>query len=184
MQYFDWLASAGPGEDRAIGAAAKDYCIAAQIYFDYHVTEGMAVSSAVTSVQPSELERYKSKKEGNPGTVYPYGITAMIEADNALRIYLTGDFTGEHTYKIDNNSTSLKTRSKDGAQYLSLDEGVFSNHLQDEHIYTIDTYAYTASVMTCAYAMAGDTGNTKAQNLGKAMYLYNQAAVNRWPVSD
>ena len=64
--------------------------------------------------------------------------------------------------------------------YLALDNGVYSNHLQDKHRYVVrkgdEWYKITASVLTYARACALQS-NEKVSNLGKALYLYNKAAV-------
>ena len=81
------------------------------------------------------------------------GISAMLESDNTLRLYLGFKDVEPSglTYMIDGQSAELKTRS-DGASYLALDAGVYSNHLQDTNLYSIsdgtNTYTLTMSVLT------------------------------------
>ena len=79
---------------------------------------------------------------------------------------------------IGGQSAELKTRS-DGASYLALDAGVYSNHLQDTNLYSIsdgtNTYTLTMSVLTYARSCAIKSKEEES-NLGKALYLYNQAA--------
>ena len=180
MSYFEWLSSSGEEEDRALGMAAKDYCIAAQLYFDYHVTEGMAVSGAVTQVSLSDLEPYAIRMEGSPGAVQPRGITALIEADNKLNLYLTGDVEGDHTYRIDGTPVEAKTRESDGSKYLCLEEGVLASQLQQAHTYWLDDYQVTASVLSFARQIVAYGKEEKEINLGKALYLYNQAALAKF----
>ena len=80
---------------------------------------------------------------------------------------------------IDGNNAELKKR-KDGSYYLALDTGVYSNHLQDTNDYSIsdgtNTYTITMSVLTYARSCAGKA-EKEVSDLGKALYLYNQAAV-------
>ena len=80
---------------------------------------------------------------------------------------------------IDGNSAELKKR-KDGSYYLALDTGVYSNHLQDTNDYSIsdgtNTYTISMSVLTYARSCAGKADKAES-DLGKALYLYNQAAV-------
>ena len=77
--------------------------------------------------------------------------------------------------------------------YLAMKDngnGVFSNHLQDTHTYTVSTsrepdstnsYTITASVLTYARSCVIKKGEgdeiTNTRNLGKVLYLYNRAAV-------
>lgn len=62
----------------------------------------------------------------------------MLESDNTLRLYLGFKDVepSRFTYMIGGQSAELKTRS-DGASYLALDAGVYSNHLQDTNLYSI-----------------------------------------------
>ena len=80
---------------------------------------------------------------------------------------------------IDGNSAELKKR-KDGSYYLALDTGVYSNHLQDTNDYSIsdgtNTYTITMSVLTYARSCLIKT-DENVINLGKALYLYNRAAI-------
>ena len=135
MQYFAWLEEEGTdAEEKAIGAAAKDYCSA-----------------------------------------------AMLESDNTLRLYLgfKNVEPGSFTYAIDGKAVKIKQRP-DGLYYLAMDVGVLSNRLQDVHTYSVsdgtNTYTITASVLTFARAIANKS-NIAYSNLGKALYLYNKAAV-------
>lgn len=174
MQYFTWLETNGTESERPVGTAAKDYCAAAQIYFNYNAA-GLSVSSAVGAVSEDELSGFISQREGTlPAGVTIRGISAMVEADNTLRLYLKFD-DGVNpegfTYTIDDNAATLNQRS-DGAYYLALKSGVYSNHLQDTHTYSIsdgtDTYTVTASVLTYARACAY-LNDTNLVNLGKAL---------------
>ena len=168
-------------KEKNIGAAAKDYCSAAQVYFEYNAN-GVAVSSDVKAVSADEMSACIAVRSGTlPAGVSIRGITAMLEADNTLRLYLgfKGVDPAGFIYQIDGNPVELKQRS-DGAYYLAKETGVYSNHLQDTHTYAIsdgtDTYTVTASVLTYARACANRSAE-KESDLGKALYLYNKAAV-------
>ena len=164
-----------------VGAAAKDYCSAAQIYFK-HNADGLSVSSAVNDVTPETLSSYIPDHNGTlPDGVTIKGISVMLESDNTLRLYF--DFNGveanSFSYAIDNTPADLIMRS-DGLYYLALNQGVWSDHLQDAHTYSVsdgtNTYTVTASVLTYAHAYT-IRGKENESSLGKALYLYNQAAV-------
>ena len=113
-------------------------------------------------------------------------------ADKKAYVTLTGEGTGKDvtlpvedvepsnfTFKIDGTETVLRQRS-DGMYYLALDGGVFSNRLHDPHTYSvsdgIDNYTISASVLTYARSCAIKK-NENERTLGKALYLYNRAAV-------
>ena len=181
-EYLTWLETGDVDEkDKAVGEAAKDYHTAAQIYFDYNA-DGLSVSSAVNTVTAETMSEYASVRDGNlPEGVSIRGISAMLESNNTLRLYLGFNDVdpSDFTYSIDGIKVNLKQRS-DGAYYLALDYGVYSNHLQDKHTYSVSdgskTYTITASVLTYARSCV-ITKNTKISNLGKTLYLYNKAAV-------
>ena len=181
MQYFTWLEENGKDSDeKAVGAAARDYCAAAQIYFNYNA-DNVSVSSAVDEVAAEALSDYIAGREGTlPTGVSIRGISALLESDNTLRLYLgfKNVEPSDFTFNIDGAETTLKQRS-DGMYYLALDGGVYSNHLHDPHTYSVsdgtNTYTITASVLTYARSCAIKNNETES-NLGKALYLYSQAA--------
>ena len=184
MEYFDWLEKEGSDADeKAIGKAAKDYCTAAQLYFDYNVTEGMSVSDAVRQLSSDTLSDYIAVRDGElPDGVSIGGIAAMLESDNTLRLYygFNGVDPDDLTFEIDGDTVDLGSR-EDGMRYLALDEGTYANHLQDVHEYSVSdntkTYTITASVLTYARSCARKS-DEKTSNLGKALYLYNRAVFN------
>ena len=182
MQYFTWLEEEGTdAEEKAVGAAAKDYCSAAQIYFKYNA-DNVSVSSAVSAVTADALSGYIVGREGTlPDGVSIRSITAMLESDNTLRLYLGFKDVepGSFTNVIDGKAVKIKQRS-DGSYYLAMDVGVWSNRLQDAHTYSVsdgtNTYTITASVLTYARSIANKSSITES-NLGKALFLYNKAAI-------
>ena len=193
MTYYEWLEKEGrDAEEKAVGAAARDYCAAAQIYFKYHA-DGLKVSSAVDAVTEETLSSYIADREGTlPAGVSIAGISAMLESDNTLRLYF--DFKDVEPsslkFAIDGTETKLKERS-DGRRYIALDAGVYSDRLQDTHTYTVsdgtDSYTITASVLTYARSCAIKEGKADEvekteiiRNLGKTLYLYNQATVAKF----
>ena len=141
------------------------------------------MSSAVDDVTKEMLSGYIAGREGNlPTGVSIRGIAAMLESDNTLRLYLgfSNVDPADFTYTIDGKETMIRKHA-DGTYYLALDDGVWSNHLQDTHTYSVsdgtNTYTITASVLTYARSCANKS-NKKESDLGKTLYLYNQAAVS------
>ena len=116
------------------------------------------------------------------------GISAMLEFDNTLRLYYNfkGVAPGDFRFAIDGKTIQLNRRS-DGMYYLALPYGAYSNVLQNTHTYSItfgtddpnetNTYTITASVLTYARSCAIKDGSKTVNDLGKALYLYNRAAV-------
>ena len=150
------------------------------IYFGYNA-DGITVSDDVNAVSAETLDAFLAGREGTlPSGVSFKGITALLESDNTLRLYFQFTTVDPEnlTFCIDGNETELTMRS-DGAYYLTLDAGVWSNRLQDTHTYSVsdgtNTYTVSASVLTFARScIVSRSKNT--QVLGKALYLYNQAA--------
>ena len=105
----------------------------------------------------------------------------MLESDNTLRLYygFTGVDPDDLTFEIDEETADLGRRD-DGMRYLALDAGVYANHLQDVHEYSVSdgtkTYTIEASVLTYARSCARKS-DEKTSDLGKALYLYNRTAV-------
>ena len=133
--------------------------------------------------QPQDLCRFLirlriSSALTSTGTIR--GISALLESDNTLRLYLgfKNVESSDLTFKIDGDDAELKQRS-DGMCYLALDGGVYSNHLHNPHTYSVSdgtsTYTITASVLTYARSCAFKNNETE-RNLGKALYLYSEAA--------
>ena len=127
------------------------------------------------------LSSYVAGRKGTlPGSVAVRGISAMLESDNTLRLYLGFKDVepSTFTFKIDGTETVLRQRS-DGMYYLALNGGVFSNRLHDPHTYSVSdgTYNYTISASVLTYARScAIKSKEEESNLGKALYLYNQAA--------
>ena len=184
IRYFDWLKTDGTESEKAVGATAKDYCLSAMDYFGCNTT-GLSVSSAVSDISEEQLNDLKSYIAGRTGDlptgVSIKGISCMLESDNTVRLYLNFKDVdpGDFTFTIDGNPAELHMRS-DGMYYLAMDTGVFSNRLQVAHEYTISdsekTCKLTISALTYARSCAIKS-DEKVTNLGKALYLYNRAAV-------
>ncbi len=127
-QYLTWLETGDVDEkDKAVGEAAKDYHTAAQIYFDYNA-DGLSVSSAVNTVTAETMSEYASTRKGDlPEGVSIRGISAMLESNNTLRLYLGFNDVDPYSfiYSIDGSKVDLKQRSTDGAYYLALEAALY-----------------------------------------------------------
>ncbi len=149
------------------------------IYFDYNA-DGLSVSDAVDAVTAETLAGFIAGREGTlPTGVSVVGITAMLESDNTLRLYLKFRKIDPSslTFIIDGDEVDLHQRS-DGMYYLALDTGVWANKLHVSHDYTVsdgeNTFTISAAVLTYARACVVNGDETDI-NLGKALYLYNRA---------
>ena len=197
MDYYNWLEKNGRDDnEKALAKAVRDYCTAAQIYFEYNAND-LSVSDAVTNMSEDlqrDLESYIAVRSGTlPAGVSIKGISAMLESDNTLRLYygFKGVDPKNLTFMVDGEKVEQLKQRSDGMYYLDLksiadsedDEdvhGVYSNHMQDTHTYSVsdgtNTYKITASVLTYARACT-KKDDEDVINLGRALYLYNRAAV-------
>lgn len=180
--------SSASSEMKALAQAAIDYGTAAQIYFD-HNAEGLAVSDAVTAVTADDLASYKGKFEGAmPQGVSGRTLTALFESDNSLRIYFSYRSDADpasYAYAIDGQSAELQERTSAGSLYRYLEvSNVSADALGDVHSLSVtgaDGTGYTIKVSVLTYARSSIVNGTEArQNLGRALYLYNQAAVEKF----
>ena len=177
----------------ALGQAAMDYCYAAKQRFKYGWTEGLySFSTAVGNVTISDLDQYAPIKIGTmPTGVSTDQITAMFESDNSFRMYLKyneANTEGNYTYAVDavtsvDDPTLLKW-SDDYQKYYLTFTGVYSNMLQEYHeikVYNNDcSYTYKACVLTYARSVLKYSSESDMITLVQALYLYNQAAVDKF----
>ena len=105
------------------------------------------------------------------------------ETDSITANKYSGTVTAEKEFLIDGNVVDLKQRA-DGVYYLAMDTGVWANHMQDAHSYTIsdgtNTFIATASVLTYAKACAASDSEVNS-DLGKALYRYCMAVTAVFP---
>ena len=167
-------------EMKALAEALDDYGVAAGIFFNGN---SGAVDSRVSGVSESDLQGYELTASGTkPSGLNGCSISVMYEADNSLRIYYRFDGTKEpesYTYKVDNKTVPILKRD-DNACYLTV-SNIAAKHLGQKHTFTIsdDTGTYTIEASAMSYALICILKGTDAsKNLGKALYLYHQAAYN------
>ena len=89
-----------------------------------------------------------------------------------------GELQGHEDAGEADESDQIRFQTSSGNYHLALSRGVYSNHLQDPHTYSVsdgtNTYTITASVLTYARSCALKT-EKKVSDLGKALYLYSRA---------
>lgn len=172
----------GSEEMKSLAKALEDYGIAAKLYFENGDTTGLAVSPETQAVTEADLEQYALSTSGTkPAGFAGCSISVVFEADNSLRIYFKFDGSKSpenYSYMLDGSSATLHERS-DGAKYLTV-ENIPASQLEDMHSFSISdgTDTYTVNASALSYALTSIVnGNEARQNLGKALFLYNRAAV-------
>ena len=165
---------------RALSKALDDYGTAAQLYFGYGNTSGLSVDSAVSAVTLDDLAPYALTVTGTkPDGVTGANIMVAFDTDNTLRITFKTDGSkpiGDYTFRLDGKKKTPTKKGKDA--YLQVKD-IAAPNLDTPHTFTVtdgtDTYTVTASALSYAYTSVKN-GDINRQNLGKALYLYNQAA--------
>ncbi|MBR6477325.1 MAG: hypothetical protein IKS85_02645 [Lachnospiraceae bacterium] len=178
--YIAALKSSSELKNRTLARGMENYCVAAQIYFNYNVEEGLAVTSAVTNVGMNQLGEYQSTSQGSlPSGVTGKGIRVSFESNNAIKILFTfeeGVDPYSYTYRIDGKKTTLR---EDGGIFYIQSKGIPALYLDQEITFSITkkkvTHTITCSALTYARAIYL-SDDEKAKNLGQALYLYNRAA--------
>ena len=180
-QYAQNKAVSGSTEKmRALAKALDSYGTAAQIYFQYGDYSSLSVDTAVTAVTLQDLAPYALTTSGNrPAGVTGANIVVEFDTDNTLRITFKTDGSralGSYTFLLDGRETVPKKSGKNG--YLQV-KNIAAPNLDTAHTFTVtdgqDTFTVTASTLSYAYTSVMNGNETRA-NLGRALYLYNQAA--------
>ncbi len=182
QDYARYMQESGSEKMELLAKALEDYGIAAKLYFENGDTTGLAVSPETQAVTEADLEQYALSTSGTkPAGFAGCSISVVFEADNSLRIYFKFDGSKSpenYSYTLDGSPAALHERS-DGAKYLTV-ENIPASQLDDMHSFSIsdgtDTYTVTASALSYALTSIVN-GNEARQNLGKALFLYNRAAV-------
>lgn len=167
-------------EMRALAKALDNYGTASQIYFQYGDYSGLSADAAVTAVTLEDLAPYALTTSGTkPAGVTGASIVVEFDTDNTLRITFKTDGSrelGGYTFLLDGTETVPEKSGKN--EYLQV-KNIAAPNLDTAHTFTVtdgtDTYTVTASALSYGYTSVKN-GDEERQNLGKALYLYNQAA--------
>ena len=114
--------------------------------------------------------------------------TLLLESETELRFYFTpenGKTLADYSFELAGANKSLVTGTKDDLCYVAI-TGICADELQDMYTVTIrskDTNDIFASVkygvLSYVRTVLNDsTAETDWKNLVKALYLYNQAALD------
>ena len=180
--YLNGMISEGSDSMSKLAWAARDYCYAAKKHF---IGQGECpISDAVNGVTADALKDYEYQSEGNlPAGVQVNSMTVMFLTDNSFRLYLKFNEDVDPyslEYYLDDKKTELRKR-QDGWYYLTFDK-VTSTMLGKEHFFQIkdSEKTYTAGVSVLTYVRSTILKSTSETmvTLAKALYLYNQEALN------
>ncbi len=182
-EYCD-LAIAGSTNPAMVKLAkqVKAYGTAAQVYFNRNA-EGLVVDDAVKAVTADDLQAYAEVTSGElpEGLVAakPQGAVLILDEVTTLRVnwkFEQGVDPELFSYQIDGVEATLKHVGND---YFLEVANITSKQLGDAREFTISrdgkSYTWKGSALTWALA-AVQKGGDNAKNVGKALFLYNQAA--------
>ena len=160
----------------------KAYNEMAMIYFNYRA-DGLVPDAEFNADLSEDLANYAEVISGEcpAGLVSskPQGVVLILEEETTLRVnwkFETGEDPYSYEYWIDEKLAKLQHV---GSDYFLAVENISSKQLGDAHKFTISkggkSYTWTGSALTWANS-AVNKGGANARNMGKALYLYNQAA--------
>ena len=182
--YFARAEEAGKEKTKKLVRVLNNFGKYAQIYFGYNVTDDVLDTDDVSHVSAETLEPYKAiiSADEVEGISYVGGST-MLDGAIGYRLYFKveeGHRIADYTFTMDGNKV---TPVKSGSQYYiekadiaAKDLGVMNQITVSDGTatktirYSALSYAYTALTLT------GDN-RVKLQNMCRAMYLYNQQAI-------
>lgn len=156
-------------ETKALVKAMTDYGDYAKAYFNNSIVTTTIENNAVTA---EILADFSMKSSGSlPDGIKYYGSSLLLESDTALRHYFrVADGTGVENYNFSGN--------KGNYYYIDVAD-IQANMLGKTSNVTVGDYTISYSPMSYAYAvMKSNTASDNLKNVVRALYLYNQAAVN------
>ena len=165
---------------RSLAKALDNYGAAAQIYFQYGNPDSLNMDPAVTDVTLDDLAPYVLTASGTkPSGVTGANIVVEFDTDNTLRITFRTDGSRalrDYIFLLD--GVESKPTKKGSSAYPQV-KNIAAPSLDTPHTFTVtdgtNSYTVTASALSYAYTSVKN-GTEARQNLGKALYLYNQAA--------
>lgn len=182
-QYAEYMKdNAETQEMKDLAKALLDYGTVAQIKFAYGEYSGLSVDEAVAALDAESFENSAGTATGNkPKGVSGASIQAFFEADNTLRVMFALDGSvAKDNYEFKLNDKTVKAGEVNANEYYLQVRNIAAPNLDEYYEFLIsdgtDTYVIRANVRTYAYMAAKYGSDEASKNLGKALYLYSQAA--------
>ena len=183
--YLDLAMANGNDDMKALADAAYDYGIASQINFKYGDYQNLKVSDKVKAVKLSDLEKYKLTESGTlPEIIKNVKYSVEFAMDNTLRVKFnfksapTEEQLKGLTCTIDGKAAELVKLGD--TQYALVVSNIAAPQIDTAHTFTItdgkNTYTTVRSALSYAYSAIQANTNPTLTDLAKAMFLYNQAA--------
>jgi hypothetical protein len=153
----------------------------AQTYFNYNTANpaNIGLTSAEKSLSSiNNLSSYKYSVSGSESGIVYSGSKLSLESETSIKHYftLTGSKTiDKYTFKVNGKTV---TPVKSGNMYYITVENISAKNLANNYTVKIGGLTLNYSAMSYANSALTKTSKTALQNVTKALYLYNQAAVS------
>jgi hypothetical protein len=174
------------GSDLKLAALVKamnNYGKYAQKYFNYGELDS---EPDAVSLNAGDLSDYESQKSGSTEGLTLKSATLEFESGTSINVYYTlasGHNISEYTFKINGNAVTPVYNSSKQAYGVTV-ASVASNELQNMYEFaavrrgTAETLTLRYGAYSFAYSKLSNSSTAETlQNLMKAMYWYNQAAI-------
>lgn len=183
--------------DKALAQTTKDYGIMAQNYFNYNIS---ALSNAdqntalenISGIDATDFNSFRPVASGTKPTGFKsYGVSFVCESESILNVnfnltntdYNIGDYTIEYKKPGTNTWKRITPVANGTNKYTYKITGLKAKELDSVHAFRVTkgstVYNFSLSAMTYFYTQSTST-DTKMLNLGKAIFLYNQAANDKF----
>ena len=182
--YFARAEEAGSEKTKKLARVLNNYGKYTQIYFDYHVTDDVLNTKDVSAVTLETLKPYQAVQTSTEvaGLTYVGGST-MLDDMIGYRLYFKIDAShqiSDYTFTMDGEEV---TPVKSGSQYYIEKTDIAARDLGNKNTIEVTDGTTTFGIQYCALSYAYRalelTGENRIplQNMCRAMYLYNQQAI-------
>jgi len=184
--YFNLAESSGSEKLKPLTRSLNNYGKYAQYYFNYNTSNIWTSPDDVSEVTEEVLEPYKEVVSGSVSGLGYSGSTLELEADTLLRLYFqpeSGHQIDEYTFTIDGKEVKPVQRSSGSSYYYVTVENIAAKELGLARTIRVardnETMTIACSALSYAYkALTSETSGDNLRNTMRALYLYNQAAID------
>ena len=163
-----------------LAKALLNYGGEAQTYFEYKTEDNANadghLADKMAAITAADLSAFAPVKDDKTAAVGENGISLSLKSETYLNVY----YTKEVTATAENLNGAKIAVSKSGKEWVAKITGITAKNLGNMYTLTVKAGDVTSvqkySALSWAYNILNGT-NEKAKPLAKALYLYQQAAV-------
>ena len=163
-----------------LAKALLNYGGEAQNYWNYkpeaNANQAGYLASDMAAVTASNLEAFAPVKDANTSAVGENGISLSLKSETYLNVYFTKEVS---VSAADLNGAKVAV-SRSGEEWVAKITGITAKNLGNQYTLTVKNGSTTSTQKYCALSWAYNIlkgTSEKAKPLAKALYLYQQAAV-------